>query len=85
MKVCHGEFVMGMLHAWVRHSVLNCNVFKTKVHNPADRTMGTAMPGLKATAALPLMYSGMAAWLGHATIPFSTPGASIAGAEACTA
>ena len=77
---------LGMVHAWVSHSISQCNVFETKVHNPADRTMGTAMPGLEATAALPLMYSGMAAWLGHATIPFiSTRGASIDGAEACTA
>ena len=74
-----------MVHAWVRYSVLNCNVFETKVHNPADRPISAAMPGLEATAALPLMYSGMAAWLGHATIPFSTRGASIDGAEACTA
>ena len=44
----------------VGHSVLNCNVFKTKVHNPADRHTSTARRGLEATAALPLMYGGMA-------------------------
>ena len=30
--------------------------------------MGATMPGLEATAALPLMSYGMAAWLGHAVI-----------------
>ena len=84
MKVCHGEFVMGMLHAWVRHSVLNCNVFKTKCRDPADRPTGTARRGLEATAALPLMYGRMPAWLAHAAITFSTRGASIDGAESCT-
>ena len=74
-----------MVHAWVRHSVLNCNVFKTKCHDPADRTISAAMPGLEATAALPLMYGRMPAWLAHAAITFSTRGASIDGAEACTA
>ena len=77
-----------MVHAWVRYSVLDCNVFKTKCRDPAPRsprTLGAAMPGLEATAALPLMYSGKAAWLGHATrYRSSTPGASIDGAEACT-
>ena len=49
------------MHAWVMYSVLDCNVFKTKVHNPADRPLGTAMPGLEATAALLLMYGRIAA------------------------
>jgi len=72
----------GMVHAWVRHSVLNCNVFKTKCRDPADRTLGASTPGLEATAALPLMSGGMAAWLGHAARPCSTRRASIDGAEA---
>ena len=71
-----------MVHAWVGHSVLNCNVFKTKVHNPADRTLGASTPGLEATAALPLMHGRMPAWLAHAAIIFSPRGASIDGAEA---
>ena len=56
------------MHAWVMYSVLDCNVFKTKVHNPADRPLGTAMPGLEATAALPLMYGRMPA-LGGSMVP----------------
>ena len=71
-----------MVHAWVRHSVLNCNVFKTKVHNPAYRTLGAPTPGLEATAALPLMSGRMLAWLAHAAITFSPRGASIDGTEA---
>ena len=27
--------LVGMVHAWVRHSVLNCNVFKTKCRDPS--------------------------------------------------
>ena len=57
---------------------LYSNVVKTKCRDPADRLLGAAMPGLEATAALPLMYGRMpVAWLGHAAITFSTPGASI--------
>ena len=74
-----------MVHAWVGHSVLNCNVFKTKVHNPADRTLSGLRRrawSVEATAALPLMSGGMAAWLGHAARPCSTRGALIDGSEA---
>ena len=66
------------------HSVLDCNVFKTKCRDTADQTLGAAMPGLEATAALPLMSGGMTAWLGHAARPFSVRRASIYGAESCT-
>ena len=73
-----------MLHAGVRQIVLICNVFKTKVRDPRRSAMNAARRGLEATAALPLMYGGMAAWCGHAGMTFSTPGASIDEAEACT-
>ena len=70
-----------MLHAGVRQIVLICNVFKTKVRDPRRSAMDAARRGLEATAALPLMYGGMAAWCGHAGMTFSTPGASIDEAE----
>ena len=61
------------------HIVTFC---ETKCRDPADRTLGASTPGLEATATLPLLSYGMAAWLGHAVRPCSTRGALIDGAEA---
>ena len=63
--------------------VLNCNDFKTKLAKCRDPAMRARALLVEATAALPLMHGGMAAWCGHAAMTFSTPGASIDGAEAC--
>ena len=71
-----------MVHAWVGQIVLNCNDFKTKLAKCRDPAMRARALLVEATAALPLMHGGMAAWCGHAAMTCSTPGASIDGAEA---
>ena len=69
-------------HARVGQTVLKCNEIKTKVAKCRDPAMRARTLLVEATATLPLMHGGMAAWYGHAAMTCSTPGASIDGAEA---
>ena len=62
----------GMLHAWVRYSVLNCNVFKTKLARwPIFATRERTQP--RDGISKPFhRYSHMRGVLGHVTIGLST-------------
>ena len=74
----------GVVHAWVKQIVLECDDFKTLFAEWPIRAMSASLTLLQVTADLPLPYGGMAASDGHAAIAFSTAGGSIDEAEACT-
>ena len=56
-----------LLHAWVRHSVLKCNVFKTKV--PKWPFFGDECTHNSFFLSLATLVYGMAAWRGSLVMP----------------
>ena len=77
----------GMVHAWVSHSVLDCNVFKTKVEKRpffGMRVHASCSVLADATSKPSQCHGRMRGVLGHAAIGLSTACDAIDEQETCT-